>query len=98
KTEVINDIVFQTKVLSFNASVEAAKAPHESGKGFSEVATQIGDLSTLSANASLEISHILEQSVSQVDTIIRKNHEASLKLFEVNKIQVQETLAHNENC
>ncbi|MEO0335418.1 MAG: methyl-accepting chemotaxis protein, partial [Pseudomonadota bacterium] len=32
KTNVINDIVFQTKLLSFNASVEAARAG-EHGKG-----------------------------------------------------------------
>lgn len=37
KTEVINDIVFQTKLLSFNASVEAARAG-EHGKGFAVVA------------------------------------------------------------
>ena len=32
KTQVINDIVFQTKLLSFNASVEAARAGDQ-GKG-----------------------------------------------------------------
>ncbi len=36
KTNVINEIVFQTKLLSFNASVEAAWAG-ERGKGFSVV-------------------------------------------------------------
>ena len=41
KTQIMNDIVFQTKLLSFNASVEAERAG-EHGRGFSVVAQGSG--------------------------------------------------------
>jgi len=41
----MNDIVFQTKLLSFNASVEAARAGIH-GKGFAVVADEVGNLAT----------------------------------------------------
>jgi hypothetical protein len=59
KTKVINDIVFQTKLLSFNASVEAARAG-EHGKGFAVVAEEVGNLASMSGQASKEISALLE--------------------------------------
>lgn len=65
KTEVINDIVFQTKLLSFNASVEAARAG-ESGKGFAVVAEEIGKLAQMSGKASHDIEEMLKASQDQV--------------------------------
>lgn len=69
KTEVINDIVFQTKLLSFNASVEAARAG-EHGKGFAVVAEEIGNLAAMSGNAAHEISDMLTTSVNRVSGIV----------------------------
>lgn len=63
KTNIINDIVFQTKLLSFNASVEAARAG-EHGKGFAVVAEEIGLLATNSGEASVEINKIVDESRS----------------------------------
>ncbi len=68
KTQVINDIVFQTKLLSFNASVEAARAG-ESGKGFAVVAEEIGKLAEMSGNASNDIEKMLKDSQSQVKSL-----------------------------
>ena len=70
KTEVINDIVFQTKLLSFNASVEAARAG-EAGKGFAVVAEEIGNLATMSGGASTEISQLLSSSMDKVSSIAK---------------------------
>ncbi|MAE74798.1 MAG: hypothetical protein CL675_11945 [Bdellovibrionaceae bacterium] len=64
KTGVIDEIVFQTKLLAFNASVEAARAG-EAGKGFAVVAEEIGSLATLSGNASSEIAGLLGESMTE---------------------------------
>ena len=69
KTRVINDIVFQTKLLSFNASVEAARAGKQ-GKGFAVVAEEVGNLAAMSGQAATEISAMLSQSVSKVEGIV----------------------------
>lgn len=68
KTDVINDIVLQTKLLSFNASVEAARAG-EFGKGFSVVAEEVGKLAELSGKSSIEISEIVASSQVKVTEI-----------------------------
>ncbi|AYF45757.1 MULTISPECIES: methyl-accepting chemotaxis protein [Halobacteriovorax] len=69
KTQIINDIVFQTKLLSFNASVEAARSG-ESGKGFAVVAEEIGSLASMSGKASDEIKVLIDESIKNVETIV----------------------------
>lgn len=69
KTQVINDIVFQTKLLSFNASIEAARAG-QYGKGFSVVAEEIGVLAKQSGISANEIENLVTESASKVETII----------------------------
>jgi methyl-accepting chemotaxis protein len=72
KTKVIHDIVFQTKLLSFNASVEAARAG-ELGKGFSIVAEEVGNLANMSGKAAKEIQESLDQSITEVEIIVKEN-------------------------
>jgi methyl-accepting chemotaxis protein len=69
KTNMINEIVFQTKLLSFNASVEAARAG-ELGKGFAVVAEEVGNLATASGQASEEIRTLLDNSITEVEKIV----------------------------
>jgi methyl-accepting chemotaxis protein len=69
KTNVINDIVFKTQLLSFNASIEAARAGAH-GKGFAVVAEEVGNLANMSGKAAKEISSLLDDSQKQVKTIV----------------------------
>ena len=71
KTRVINEIVFQTKLLSFNAAVEAARAG-EHGKGFAVVAEEVGNLAAMSGSAAHEIDHLLNESVRKTEEIVER--------------------------
>lgn len=80
KTKVINDIVFQTRLLSFNASVEAARSG-EHGRGFSVVAEEIGKLAEVSGKSAQEISHILQLSTKKANEVIKKSKEGAESLL-----------------
>ena len=69
KTKKINSIVSESRLLSFNAEIEAAHAGNF-GKGFTVVAQEMGNLATSSGEISKSISDVVHDGSGKANDII----------------------------
>lgn len=81
--KVIDEIAFQTNILSLNAAVEAARAG-DAGKGFAVVAEEVRTLAQRSAQAAKDTAVIIESNISLSEKCLSITSQVSESLTAIN--------------
>jgi methyl-accepting chemotaxis protein len=89
--DIIDQIAFQTNILSLNAAVEAATAG-EAGKGFAVVAQEVRNLASRSAEAAKEIKDLVEDANSKANEG-KSISDQMIKGYEELNTHITETIA-----
>ena len=99
---LIDEIALKTNLLAINASVEAARAG-ELGQGFTAVAEQVGALAEQSANATKEISQLIQGIQRETQEVVAAMEVgttqvvASTRLVEDTKTRLQAVLEKSQD-
>ncbi len=101
-TSTISSITEQTNLLALNAAIEAARAG-EYGRGFAVVADEVRNLAQHAANATGEISHIIDrlslivaENISSMGAISNSTRQGMLKA-EATGTVIKEIVDHSKS-